>query len=58
MSRIDPVTPERMSDEQRRLYDSISSGPRGGVRGPLAIWLHRPGLAAPAQERGAVCRYG
>ncbi|PXW24820.1 carboxymuconolactone decarboxylase family protein [Paraburkholderia caballeronis] len=58
MSRIDPVTPERMSDEQRRLYDSISSGPRGGVRGPLAIWLHRPGLAAPAQELGAYCRYG
>ncbi|MBR3369472.1 MAG: carboxymuconolactone decarboxylase family protein [Rhodobacteraceae bacterium] len=37
--------------------DSIASGPRGGVRGPLATWLYRPELAARAQDLGRYCRY-
>src|SRR3546814_20626778 len=36
---------------------AIMSGPRGRVRGPLAVWLHRPGLAEPAQALGQYCRY-
>lgn len=35
----------------------IISGPRGQVRGPLAIWLHRPQLAERAQALGTYCRY-
>ncbi len=27
------------------------------MRGPLAVWLHRPELAARAQELGRYCRY-
>ena len=46
-----------MSEQQRRVYDAIASGPRGKVRGPLAIWLHRPGLAEHAQALGQYCRY-
>ncbi|HYG42083.1 MAG TPA: carboxymuconolactone decarboxylase family protein, partial [Bordetella sp.] len=37
--------------------DAIASGPRGRVRGPLAVWLHRPGLAEHAQALGQYCRY-
>lgn len=47
-----------LSARQREIYEAIASGPRGGVRGPLAIWLHRPELAANAQSLGAYCRYG
>ncbi|UHL65273.1 carboxymuconolactone decarboxylase family protein [Paralcaligenes sp. KSB-10] len=57
MPRLLPPDPERMNEHQRRVYEAIQSGPRGRVRGPLAIWLHRPGLAEPAQALGQYCRY-
>ncbi|MBU9294406.1 carboxymuconolactone decarboxylase [Burkholderia multivorans] len=57
MERISPLAPEQLSDEQRQVYDAIASGPRKGVRGPLAVWLHRPRLAACAQALGQYCRY-
>ena len=58
MSRFDPPAPSAYSPEQTAVADAITSGPRGGVRGPLARWLHRPDLASKAQDLGAYCRYG
>jgi 4-carboxymuconolactone decarboxylase len=46
-----------MTPEQRTVHDTIVAGPRGQVRGPLAVWLHRPKLAAHAQALGQYCRY-
>ncbi|HEY9281565.1 MAG TPA: carboxymuconolactone decarboxylase family protein [Eoetvoesiella sp.] len=57
MPKLLPPDPEQMSGHQRRVYDAIMAGPRGKVRGPLAIWLHRPGLAEHAQALGQYCRY-
>lgn len=57
MPRLLPPDPGQMSEHQRRVYDAIMSGPRGRVRGPLAVWLHRPGLAEHAQALGQYCRY-
>jgi 4-carboxymuconolactone decarboxylase len=57
MPRIPPVRTENMTPDQKRVHDMIASGPRGSVRGPLAVWLHRPGLAEPAQALGRYCRY-
>lgn len=57
MPRLLPPEPERMNEHQQRVYQAIQSGPRGRVRGPLALWLHRPGLAEPAQALGQYCRY-
>lgn len=57
MSRLLPLDPSAMNAEQRSVYDAIASGPRKGVRGPLAIWLHRPQLANAAQALGQYCRY-
>src|SRR3546814_13885424 len=57
MAKLLPPEPANMSEHQRRVYDAIMSGPRGRVRGPLAVWLHRPGLAEPAQALGQYCRY-
>src|SRR3546814_4039396 len=56
MAKLLPPDPANMSEHQRRVYDAIMSGPRGRVRGPLAVWLHRPGLAEPAQALGQYCR--
>lgn len=56
--RLAPPAIESYSPRQREIHQTIASGPRGGVRGPLAIWLHRPELAARAQDLGQYCRYG
>ena len=46
-----------MKPRQRQIHDEIVSGPRGQVRGPLAIWLYRPEFADRAQKLGQYCRY-
>jgi len=57
MARIPNLDPDSLTAEQQVVYDNIVSGPRGAVRGPLAIWLNRPGLADKAQALGRYCRY-
>ena len=55
--RLENLEYENMNREQKKIHDEISAGPRGSVRGPLAVWMHRPGLADKAQSLGAYCRY-
>lgn len=55
--RLPAPDPAAYDDRQREIHDAIAAGPRGAVRGPLAVWLHRPELAARAQELGRYCRY-
>jgi 4-carboxymuconolactone decarboxylase len=57
MSRLSPLAPENMNPEQKRVYDDIASGPRGGVRGPFTALLHSPKLADCVQHLGAYVRY-
>jgi len=57
MKRIADLDPAGMTSQQRSVYDAIANGPRKGVRGPLAVWLHRPELAQNAQALGRYCRY-
>lgn len=57
MKRIADLDPAQMTPSQREIHDLIASGPRKGVRGPLAVWLHRPELARHAQALGRYCRY-
>lgn len=57
MARLPNLDPNSLTAEQQVVYDKIVSGPRGAVRGPLAIWLNRPGLADKAQALGQYCRY-
>lgn len=57
MNRLGAIDPDNLTDAQRTIHDAIASGPRKGVRGPLAIWLHRPELAQCAQNLGRYCRY-
>jgi 4-carboxymuconolactone decarboxylase len=57
MPRLPELSLETMSGEQKRVHGIIASGPRGQVRGPLAVWLRRPDLAERAQALGEYCRY-
>lgn len=57
MSRLPPLAHDDMTPEQRALHDAILAGPRGRVPGPLAVWLHAPGLGAVAQQLGAYVRF-
>lgn len=57
MTRIPLLHPADMTEAQAKVYNNIASGPRGGVFGPLAVWLNRPELADKAQMLGRYCRY-
>ena len=57
MTRLSLPAYEHLSIDQKRVYDDITAGPRGSVRGPLAVWLNRPNLADAAQTLGQYCRY-
>ena len=52
-----PELPPQLDQRQQEIYDRIASGPRGGVRGPLAYWLYSPDLAERAQALGEFLRY-
>lgn len=58
MNRLADLDPSTWTVEQKRVHEAIANGPRGVVRGPLAVWLRRPGLADTAQALGQYCRYG
>jgi 4-carboxymuconolactone decarboxylase len=57
LPRIRLPEPETMSEAQRRVYDEIVRGPRGGVVGPLLAALLNPELADRWQKLGEQLRY-
>ena len=57
MSRLPPLEPDQLAPDQRRVYDSIASGPRGGVRGPFLALIHVPELTDRIQHLGEYLRY-
>jgi 4-carboxymuconolactone decarboxylase len=57
MARLDPLLPDAMSAEQRRIHDAILAGPRGKVGGPFPALLRSPVLTDRIQELGAALRF-
>ena len=57
MSRLPAIDPAKLSADQRKVYDSIASGPRGGVRGPFLALIHVPDLCNRIQNLGEYLRY-
>ena len=55
--RFVEVDPALMTDEQRRVVEAITSGPRGFVAEPYRLLLHSPELADRVQTLGAYVRY-
>jgi 4-carboxymuconolactone decarboxylase len=66
--RFDLIQPEKLSDEQRTMYDAIRSGPRsrlanssaskpGPLGGPFNVWLRSPGIGNIVQQLGEEIRF-
>jgi 4-carboxymuconolactone decarboxylase len=56
--RFPELSPETMTEEQRRVADAIQSGPRGGgLRGPFNALLRSPDLCDLVQRVGAYVRF-
>ncbi len=55
--RFPDLKREQMTDAQKLVYDSIASGPRGGVRGPFGPLLRSPELTDRVQKLGEYLRY-
>lgn len=70
MSRLAPLVPAALGEEQRQLYEEITGGPRGqgprlfeltdpagALTGPFNAMLLRPALGSALQALGAAVRY-
>jgi len=57
MSRLPAIDPAKLNPDQRKVYDSIASGPRGGVRGPFLALIHVPELTNRIQHLGEYLRF-
>ena len=55
--RVPALTPETLNAAQRKLWERIASGPRGGVRGPYFALLHSPALCEGFEAVGRFLRY-
>ena len=56
--RFTTLTPETMTEEQKRVADAIQAGPRGaGLRGPFNALLRSPELCDLVQRVGAFVRF-
>jgi 4-carboxymuconolactone decarboxylase len=57
MARFPELTRDQMTDAQKKAYDGIVGGPRGGARGPFNVLLRSPELADTVQRVGAHLRF-
>jgi 4-carboxymuconolactone decarboxylase len=57
MKRINSLDPDKMSDEQLKVYNKIISGPRGKFGGPFPVLLRLPKAADLIQELGSWLRF-
>jgi 4-carboxymuconolactone decarboxylase len=55
--RFPTLAREQMTEAQKRVYDGIVSGPRGGARGPFNALLRSPELADRVQKVGEYLRF-
>lgn len=55
--RFPDIPREKMTDAQKRVYDAIAGGPRGGVRGPFGPLLRSPELTERVQKLGEYLRF-
>lgn len=57
MARIPLPSPGEMNSEQLAVYESVVSGPRGTLIGPLRAVIHSPDLAARWSNLGEFLRF-
>lgn len=57
MARLENLTPEAMTPQQKAACEAVMSGPRGKVPLPMQAWLRNPELSDRIQKLGEVLRY-
>lgn len=57
MGRLHLPAVDELSDDQRKIYDEVVSGPRGRLVGPLRAVIHSPELATRWSRLGEFLRY-
>jgi 4-carboxymuconolactone decarboxylase len=57
MSRLPNLSPDRMSPEQRRIYDEVVASRGTWSNGPFNQLIHQPRIAEPTQRLGEFIRY-
>jgi 4-carboxymuconolactone decarboxylase len=55
--RFPQLTPENMTPEQRKVAETIMSGPRKNLNGPFNAWLRSPELGDRLQKVGEYIRF-
>ena len=55
--RLPQLKPQDLNAAQRKIWERIASGPRGGVRGPYFALLHSPNLCEGFEAVGRFLRY-
>ena len=57
MPRLQELDPDNLTTKQKEVFDRITAGPRGGVRGPFVPMLLSPGVCDYIQGLGAYLRF-
>jgi 4-carboxymuconolactone decarboxylase len=55
--RMGALTPDKMTEAQRKAAEELASGPRGRVSGPFNVLLRSPELLSPVQKVGEYLRF-
>jgi 4-carboxymuconolactone decarboxylase len=55
--RLEKLSYEDLSADQRKVWDDVVSGPRKKMHGPFFIWLHSPELLSRGQNLGLYARF-
>jgi 4-carboxymuconolactone decarboxylase len=58
--RLPTITEDTMTPAQKKLLDSLRSGPRGpsvSISGPFGCYLHAPEIGEAIQQLAAYCRF-
>ena len=58
MSRLSPLELTKLSESQKKIYQHIDSGPRGGVAGPFLAWLKCPDFLEKLEKVSSHLRFG
>ena len=51
MNRILDIPPEKLTSEQKTVFDQLTAG-RGRILGPYKIWIHSPSVASGMERIG------
>ena len=58
MGRLRTLELSELSESQKKIYNHIDSGPRGGVAGPFLAWLRCPDYLEKLEQVSSYLRYG